>query len=258
MKKIICKRPANLNGIVMGEDKYLLCIPITGVTAEEIINEVKTAADVEADMIEWRIDAWEKYPNAEAAVELMQKVREAAGNMAILVTTRSKKEMDPDTNDISDEDKFALIYALADTGMAEVFDCEYFYGSAVLKNLSEELHKRNCKLLIARHEQGGVLSDEDIFEVLKNMQEWGGDIAKLCVFNQTFGEFYRFVCLVKQAREEFMEIPMITAAEKGGLSRAVGDAWGTDMIFVTSDGSRQPGINDLRAFRKMIWPESDI
>lgn len=255
MKKIICKRPADLNGAVMGGEKYLLCIPINGKTDEDVIKEVKTAAEVKADMIEWRIDSWDKYPNVEAAIELMKAVHEAADGMGILVTPRSRREMDKNAEDITDEEKFALIYALADTGLADAFDVEYFYGEEVIGKVSEELHKRGCKLLVARHEQGGVLDDAGIHEVLRNMQEWGGDIAKLCVFNQTFGEFFHFACLVKQAREEFMEIPMVTAAERSGLSRALGDVWGTDMIFVTADGSRQPGINDLRAFREMIWSE---
>lgn len=253
------RRPADLNGTVMGNGSYLLCVPITGTTAEDILNEVKAAVEKKADMLEWRIDAWDTYPEIESAVKLISEIRKIDNKIPILVTTRSKKESpNPDEADISDKEKFDLIHALADTKMAEAFDVEYFYGEEIISKISAELHEKNCKLLVSMHVKAGVLDEEGIKEVLSNMQAWGGDMAKLCVFNETFAQFFWFISQIKKARENFMEIPMITAAasDKTGISRALGDVWGTDMIFVTSDGSRQPGITELREFRNMIWSQN--
>ena len=60
MTKTKARRPVDLNGTVMGDGSYLLCVPITGVTSDGIIDEVTAAVAKKADMLEWRIDAWEK------------------------------------------------------------------------------------------------------------------------------------------------------------------------------------------------------
>lgn len=256
MAKTKARRPVDLNGTVMGDGSYLLCVPITGVTSDGIIDEVTAAVAKKADMLEWRIDAWEKYPDIDEALSLLSRIRDIDGKIPILLTTRSKREgPNPDEEDISDDDKFALIDALANTGLCEAFDVEYFYGKAVISAVSEKLHKKNCKLLVSLHVKSGVLDASGIEEVLSNMQDWGGDIAKLCVFNETFADFFWFINRIKDARDSYIDIPMVTAAaaDNTGISRALGDVWGTDMIFVTSDGSRQPGIEELRKFRDMIW-----
>ena len=258
MNKHICCRPARLGKAVMGGEKYLLCVPVTGHTNGEILEEVCKAAALQADMIEWRIDEWEHYPDADKAAALLGEISKAAGGMGILVTPRSKRERDPGAEDISDEAKFGLIDTLSATGLAHAFDVEYFYGEEVLRRQAALLHGRGCCLLIALHTSPGVYSDEALLHILQNMQDWGGDIAKLCVRNERFGDFVHFAGLLLRAREEFMDIPMVSAADMSGISRALGDAFGTDMIFVTTDGSRQPGIQDLRILRSMLWPDTAV
>ena len=257
MRNTGVRRPVDLNGTVIGDGSYLLCIPVLSETKEGILSDVKHAIASKADMLEWRIDCWEEYPRIEPAIQLAYAIRELAGAVPILVTPRSRRENNYKAEDITDEEKFSLVYTLANTTLFEAFDVEYFYGEKVIRKVADELHKKNCRLLISKHVRAGVLDDNGIREVLTNMQVWGGDIAKLCVFNETFVQFFWYVNQIKRARETYIDIPMVTvaASDPSGISRALGDVWGTDMIFVTSDGSRQPGIDDLRKFRRMIWPE---
>ena len=72
--------PVRVRDIVIGEGIPKICVPLTGVTREELIKEAEELEDVPLDMVEWRAD-W--YENAWD----IRKVRETAGELRKVLKT---------------------------------------------------------------------------------------------------------------------------------------------------------------------------
>ena len=45
----------------VGTGRPLVCVPVLEKTKEEVINEIEYLAESAADMIEWRLDAFEHF-----------------------------------------------------------------------------------------------------------------------------------------------------------------------------------------------------
>ena len=61
-----------IKGTEVGTGRPLICVPVLEKTKEEVIKEVEYLVKSDADMIEWRLDAFEHYTD----------YNEAAGNIA--------------------------------------------------------------------------------------------------------------------------------------------------------------------------------
>ena len=51
--------PVIVRNVKIGEGVPKICVPIVGVTKEEIINEAKTFENIPVDVVEWRVDWFE-------------------------------------------------------------------------------------------------------------------------------------------------------------------------------------------------------
>ena len=59
-----------IKGKTIGTGKPLLCVPVMESNKEEIIDELRTLAKSEADIVEWRIDTFVDYKNYNAVREV--------------------------------------------------------------------------------------------------------------------------------------------------------------------------------------------
>ena len=59
-----------IKGKTIGTGKPLLCVPVMESNTEEIIDELRTLAKSEADIVEWRIDTFVDYKNYNAVREV--------------------------------------------------------------------------------------------------------------------------------------------------------------------------------------------
>lgn len=78
-----------IKGKTIGAGKPLLCVPVMETKKEEIIAELQTLAGSEADVIEWRIDAFEDYKNYNAVREVFAAA-ECMKEKIFLYTFRTK------------------------------------------------------------------------------------------------------------------------------------------------------------------------
>ena len=49
-------KAVEVRNIKIGEGIPKICVPIVGVTKEDIINEAKTFENIPVDVVEWRVD----------------------------------------------------------------------------------------------------------------------------------------------------------------------------------------------------------
>ena len=62
-----------IKGKTIGTGKPLLCVPVMESNKEEIIDELRTLAKSEADIVEWRIDTFVDYKNYNAVREVFER-----------------------------------------------------------------------------------------------------------------------------------------------------------------------------------------
>ena len=97
-----------IKGKTIGTGKPLLCVPVMESNTEEIIDELRTLAKSEADIVEWRIDTFVDYKNYNAVREVFAAAAECMKEKIFLYTFRTKKqggmgELAPDElNDLHD------------------------------------------------------------------------------------------------------------------------------------------------------------
>ena len=77
--------------IEIGAGAPKIIVPIVGVTKKDIIDEAKTFDSIPVDVVEWRVDWFEHVFEFDKVEEVLKELREALGNIPILMTFRTSK-----------------------------------------------------------------------------------------------------------------------------------------------------------------------
>ncbi len=118
--------PVKVRNISIGEGIPKICVPIVGVTKDDIIAEARTFDSIPVDVVEWRVDWFENVFDTEAVIDVLKELREVLGETALLMTFRTSKE--GGEKEISAGDYAALNIAAAKSGYTDLVDVEVFTG----------------------------------------------------------------------------------------------------------------------------------
>ena len=64
-------KAVEVRNIKIGEGIPKICVPIVGVTKEDIINEAKTFENIPVDVVEWRVDWFENVFDIEKVKDVL-------------------------------------------------------------------------------------------------------------------------------------------------------------------------------------------
>ena len=81
-----------IRNIKLGEGLPKICIPIVGITKDEIIQEAKVAVDISTDIVEWRADCFKDVLEFEQVQEVLEGMRAVVVDIPILFTFRTAGE----------------------------------------------------------------------------------------------------------------------------------------------------------------------
>ena len=110
-----------VGNVTLGEGRPKIIVPIVGKTEAEILEAAVQARDLDCDLIEWRIDFFEKVEEPSQVAVLSHKVKEAI-QKPLLVTFRTKKE--GGELELSDQAYFDIYAELLKTGAVDLLDVE--------------------------------------------------------------------------------------------------------------------------------------
>ena len=139
-----------VRNIVIGEGMPKICVPIVGVTKEAILNEARAITKLPADVVEWRIDWFENVFDFEKLVDVLKDLREALGDMPILMTFRTSKEGGEKA--IEDEVYADINIKAAQTGYVDLVDVEVFTGDEIVKKIIDGAHAAGVKVVASNHD----------------------------------------------------------------------------------------------------------
>lgn len=247
--------PVKVRNIVIGEGMPKICVPIVGVTKADIIAEAKTFDAIPVDVVEWRVDWFEHVFDTEAVLDVLKDLREALGDIALLMTFRTSKEGGEKA--IEAEAYAALNIAAAQSGYVDLIDVEVFTGDEIVSRIIEEAHAAGVKVVASNHDFDKTPDKDDIVGRLRKMQEMDADIPKIAVMPQNKKDVLTLLAATEEMYSEYADRPIITMsmAGTGVISRLCGEVFGSALTFGAAKKASAPGqmgVNDLHTVLSLL------
>ena len=235
--------PVIVRNVKIGEGVPKICVPIVGVTKEEIINEAKTFENIPVDVVEWRVDWFEHVFEFEKVEEVLKELREALGETPLLFTFRTSKEGGEKA--IEAKEYAELNKKAAATGYVDLVDVEAFTGDEVVKEVA------------SNHDFDKTPEKDEIVSRLRKMQDLGADIPKIAVMPNNKKDVLVLLSATEEMASEYADRPIITMsmAGTGVISRLCGEVFGSALTFGAAKKASAPGqmeVNNLETVLQLL------
>ena len=136
--------------IEIGAGAPKIIVPIVGVTKNDIIEEAKTFHSIPVDVVEWRVDWFEGVFDFAQVEDVLKDLREALGNISLLMTFRTSKEGGEKA--IEPAAYAELNIKAAQTGYVDLVDVEIFTGDDIVKKIIDGAHAAGVKVIASNHD----------------------------------------------------------------------------------------------------------
>lgn len=247
--------PVEVRNIKIGEGIPKICVPIVGITKDEIISEAKTFDSIPVDVVEWRVDWFEGVFDVEKVIDVLADLRAALKDTPILFTFRTSKEGGEKA--VEPAAYAELNKAAAATGNVDLVDVEAFTGDEIVKDIIEEVHKCGVKVVASNHDFDKTPEKDDIVGRLRKMQDLGADIPKIAVMPQNKRDVLTLLAATEEMNREYADRPIITMsmAGNGVISRLCGEVFGSALTFGAAKKASAPGqmgVEDLNTVLHLL------
>ena len=252
--------PVIVRKVKIGEGMPKICVPVVGVTRDEIFAQAENIAELSVDIVEWRGDWFEDITEQQQVREILSGLRKILKETPLLFTFRTLQEGGERELDVHSYE--LLKRFVIETGYADMIDVELFIETkkmaavkdGVITNLIREAHAHGVKVVASNHDFMKTPSKDVIIKRLCVMQEAGADIAKIAVMPQNKED----VLTLLQATEEMCRIhgktPVITMSMSGSglISRLCGEVFGSAVTFGSAGQASAPGQMDAAELRNIL------
>ena len=244
-----------VRNIEIGAGIPKICVPIVGVTREEILAAAENIKSTKADVVEWRVDWFDDVFATEKVLETAKELQEVLKDIPILLTFRTSKE--GGEKEISVSDYAALNIAAAQSGYVDLIDVEAFTGDEVVKTIINAAHEAGVKVIASNHDFFKTPEKEEIIRRLCMMQELGADIPKIAVMPTCKQDVITLLSATLETSEKYADRPIITMsmAGTGVVSRLTGETFGSALTFGAATKASAPGqinVNELEQVLDII------
>lgn len=244
-----------VRNIEIGAGIPKICVPIVGVTKEEIIAEAKTFDSIPVDVVEWRVDWFENVFEFDEVEDVLKDLREALGETPILFTFRTSKEGGEKA--IEPEPYKELNIQAAKSGYVDLVDVEVFTGDEIVKEIIENAHACGVKVVASNHDFDKTPEKDEIVRRLQKMQELNADIPKIAVMPTCKKDVLTLLSATEEMYTDYADRPIITMsmAGTGVISRLCGEVFGSALTFGAAKKASAPGqmgVEDLKTVLELL------
>ena len=237
-----------VRNVEIGAGVPKICVPIVGITKEEIITEAKSFDSIPVDVVEWRVDWFEHVFEFDQVLDVLKELRKALGETPILMTFRTSKEGGEKA--IEDAAYAELNIKAAQSGYVDLIDVEVFTGDEIVKQIIESAHAAGVKVVASNHDFFKTPDKDEIVSRLRKMQDLGADIPKIAVMPQNRRDVLTLLAATEEMSGTYADRPIITMsmAGTGVISRLCGEVFGSALTFGAAKKASAPGqmgVNDL-------------
>jgi 3-dehydroquinate dehydratase-1 len=250
------KLQVTVRGAVIGGPRPLVCLPLVGDTEKKVLEEAEGLVELQPDLLEWRIDAYENVESKEDCLSVLKEIRETIGEIPLIFTCRI--DLEGGFRKISRKSRLELFVAAMESGNVDIVDIELCNDKEFIDAVKESARTNNIKLILSYHNFKETPDELFINDKLVEAQETGADISKLAVMPKNYGDVLTLLNATNKAREEGVQGPIVTIAmgEEGVVSRLAGGLFGSDITFAVGIHSSAPGqipIEELRVGMALLY-----
>ncbi len=242
MKNIRIK-DINLNGMPK------ICVPVTGVTENEILGEFNKLKNTPLDLVELRADYFEFVQDQTKVTDLLEKIRKLY-DKPLLFTLRTKKE--GGVSYINTDYYFKLNKNVIESKLVELIDIEFFSQAEGVDSIVDLSRKNRVVTILSNHDFLKTPPEEEIISRVNKMMDCG-DIAKIAVMPNSEEDVLTLLSaalkLKKEKKGPFIAISM---GPLGIISRISCELIGSCMTYASHKDKSTPGQIDAKLIKEII------
>lgn len=215
-----------------------ICVPLVAKDKAELQGELNALKDVYYDLIEWRIDHYEKVEEESELMAALELIRKQLPDCILLTTFRTIYE---GGNKIT-ERYFNIYRSLIESQQIDLIDVEFSRGDELFTEILKLAHQHHVGVIASYHDFSQTPSKKEMMACFEKMRNLRADIFKLAVMPKTMEDVLALLEVTYKANERFSQ-PIITMSmsKLGFVTRAVGELFGSAVTFGSGQQSSAPG-----------------
>lgn len=215
-----------------------ICVPLIAKDKAELQGELNALKDVYYDLIEWRIDHYEKVEEESELMAALELIRKQLPDCILLTTFRTIYE---GGNKIT-ERYFDIYRSLIESQQIDLIDVEFSRGDELFTEILKLAHQHHVGVIASYHDFSQTPSKKEMMACFEKMKNLRADIFKLAVMPKTMEDVLALLEVTYKANERFSQ-PIITMSmsKLGFVTRAVGELFGSAVTFGSGQQSSAPG-----------------
>jgi 3-dehydroquinate dehydratase-1 len=227
----------------------LVCLPLVATDEAALLAQAAELVSLAPDLIEWRCDKFEPLDTPQPALEALQALRRAIGDIPLIFTCRVGSE--GGFQEIDAQRRLRLNLAAIASGRIDVIDTELSGGAALIEPMRQACRQAGVTLILSYHDFERTPAEAAILERLVEAERQGADIAKVALMPRDHLDVLALLAATYKARSAAVRTPLITMSMGGlgAITRIAGGLFGSDVSFAIGSQSSAPGqipIAELR------------
>ncbi len=226
-----------------------VCVPVTGVTEDEILGEFIELNNAPMDLVEFRADYFEFAKDQSRVIELLKKIRQLY-DKPLLFTLRTKKE--GGVSDIDFDYYFKLNNKVIESSLIDYIDIEFFSQADQVGNTVNLAKRNKVVTILSYHDFLKTPNEEEIITRVKKMMDCG-DIAKIAVMPNSEEDVMTLLsAAVKLKKEKKGPFIAISMGPLGIISRISCELIGSCMTYASHKKQSAPGQIDVKLINEIL------
>lgn len=245
-------KTVTVKNVTLGSGSPKIIVPLVGKNEAELIEEAKHLLTIDCDLVEWRVDFFDKVIDAQAVAEISKKIAQILSDKPVLFTFRTKQEGGEIA--FSDEQYFDLYKTVIASGTIDLLDVELFMDDEAVQEIIQLAHMKKIKIVMCNHDFDKTPSKEEIVSRLCKMQEKHADICKIAVMPQSSDDVLTLLEATNEMQTKHADRPIVTMSmgQKGMVSRMCGEIFGSAMTFGAAKKASAPGQVPVGELREIL------
>jgi len=240
----------DIRGRRMGGPTPLICSPLVARTPDRLASEAAAVLAKRPDVIEWRVDFFEKIAETTAVLASGRALRAAAGETPNIFTCRAAHEGGQPIS-LDAEGVTRLYDAVGSAGLVDFIDFELSNPAPLVRRLRERTREQNTRLILSYHNFGYTPGHDLLVERFLEADRLGANVAKVATMPRDRADVLTLLAATATADAK-ARIPLISMSmgPLGVTTRMVGGVFGSSLSFAVGEGASAPGqppIADLAA-----------
>ncbi len=235
--------------LVFHEGMPKVCVPVIGLSENEILDEFIALNDIDMDLVEFRADYFEYVRDEQKVLDLLLKIRKLY-KKPLLFTLRTKKE--GGASDITDDYYFKLNNKVIESKLIDLIDIEFFSKGEEINNLIDSARKNQVVAILSNHDFIKTPCQEEILFKLNKMMEYG-DIAKIAVMANSEDDVLNLLsCGLKLKKEKKGPFIAIAMGPFGIVSRISCELFGSCLTYASNKNVSAPGQINVKLAKEIL------